>query len=93
MAEAKSTTIEKQVTEKKQVPAITLTLSIEEAEALQALVGRVSGSTYASPRKHTDAIYIALDRAGVSTYAKPVSRQIEGSLRWLVEPKAKSPRF
>ncbi|MEU6389982.1 hypothetical protein [Streptomyces sp. NPDC046939] len=88
MADAKNTTIEKQVTETKKVPGVTLTLSKDEAEALLVLVGNVSGES-ASPRKSTDAIYYALRNAGVDTLGKDVSRQLSGSIRWLSTPKAR----
>lgn len=39
---------------------VTLTLSKDEAEALVAVVGNVTGHGSNSPRKHTDAIYRAL---------------------------------
>jgi hypothetical protein len=93
MADAKRTTVEKVVTEKKKVPAITLTLTQEEAEALQALTGNITGDSYGSPRKHTDAVYHALSQAGVSTYSKPITKQMTGSLRWLSEPKQPTYRF
>lgn len=88
MAEAKNTTVEKLVTETKQATAYTLTLSQDEAEALQALTGYVTGSSSTSPRKHTDAVYSALERAGVRTYLNPIARQFTGSVRWLDRPKS-----
>lgn len=88
MAEAKRTIIEQEFTEKKRVPAVTLTLTIEEAEALHAVVGSISGDAKSSPRKHTDGLYYALKRAGISTTDKPILTQISGSLRWLNEPKS-----
>ncbi|MFE6226880.1 hypothetical protein [Streptomyces sp. NPDC057854] len=90
MSEAKRTIITQEVTETKQVPvpAVTLTLTIEEAEALHAVVGSISGNTKASPRKHTDGIYYALQRAGISTGGKRVQKQISGSLRWHNEPQS-----
>ncbi|MFD7605171.1 hypothetical protein ACFWAN_32650 [Streptomyces mirabilis] len=93
MAKAERTTVEKTVTEKKKVPGITLTLSQEEADVLMALVGNVTGDSYASPRKHTDAVYTALSRAGVTTYGKPYIKQMSGNLRWLIEPKTPSYRI
>ncbi|MER6086553.1 hypothetical protein [Streptomyces bluensis] len=90
MAKATRTTISKTVTETKNVPGVTLTLETEEAEALMTLVGNITGHNTDSPRKHTDAIYYALDRAGISTYGKSIGKQIEGSLRWLKEPKKQS---
>ncbi|MFJ8930616.1 hypothetical protein ACIRLA_28935 [Streptomyces sp. NPDC102364] len=88
MADAKSTTVEKQVTETKKVPAITLTLSKDEAEALMVLVGNVSGEG-SSPRKHTDAIYYALKSARVDVLAKDISLQLDGRLRWLKTPRSR----
>lgn len=88
MAEAKRTTVEKVVTETKKVPAITLTLTPEEAEALHALVGNITGDSKDSPRKHTDGIYYALQGAGIDTLGKPILRQMSGNLRWLNEPKS-----
>ncbi|MFE2075211.1 hypothetical protein [Streptomyces misionensis] len=58
MAEAKK--IEETI-----VKGITLTLSMEEAQALMALTGNVSGNRYESPRKQTDAVWLTLKRAGV----------------------------
>ncbi|MFE9442510.1 hypothetical protein ACFYO2_26740 [Streptomyces sp. NPDC006602] len=92
MAEAVSTTVEKLVTEKKKVTAFNLTLSAEEAEALMALVGNISGDSN-SPRMHTDSVYYALSNAGVSVRDKDVSKQMTGNLRWLSQPKAPSYRF
>ncbi|MEU9404758.1 hypothetical protein AB0E08_03445 [Streptomyces sp. NPDC048281] len=93
MADAKRTTVEKIVSEKKKVPAVTLTLSHEEAEVLLALVGNLTGDSVNSPRKHTDAVYYALSGAGVSSYGKPYAKQMLGNLKWLNEPKAPSYRF
>ncbi|MDQ1016678.1 hypothetical protein [Streptomyces afghaniensis] len=93
MAEAKRTTVEKLVTETKKVPAITLTLTPEEAEALHALVGNITGDSTGSPRKHTDGIYYALQRAGIDTIGKPILKQMSGSLRWLNEPKSSYPSY
>lgn len=93
MAEAKRTIVEKVVTEKKNVPTITLTLSKEEAEALYALVGNISGDGQGSPREHTDSVFYALSGAGVSIYGKPILKQMSGSLRWLSEPKQPSYHF
>ncbi|MEU5957578.1 hypothetical protein [Streptomyces sp. NPDC047525] len=87
MADAKNTTVEKQVTETKRVPGITLTLAKDEAEALMVLVGNIAGEG-SSPRKHSDAIYYALKSAGVSVLGKDISRQLSGSSRWLRSPKS-----
>ncbi|MGW6597894.1 hypothetical protein [Streptomyces sp. NPDC055036] len=87
MAEAKKTIVKKLVTSTQEVPAFTLTLSKEEAEALMVLTGSISGDGSLSPRKHTDAVYRALSRAGVVTWDKPVARQLSSTMRWLTDPK------
>ncbi|MFB7027165.1 MULTISPECIES: hypothetical protein [unclassified Streptomyces] len=93
MAESKRTTITQEVTETKKVLAVTLTLTIEEAEALQALVGSITGDAVRSPRKHTDSVYHALKGAGIRTLGKPVLRQLSGGTGWLSEPKPFSYSF
>jgi hypothetical protein len=85
MAEAKSTTIEKPVTKVEKQTGYTLTLTKAEAEALGALLGSVSGSTEDTPRKHTDAAYWALAKAGVDTSKE--AKRLSGSLRWTAVPR------
>lgn len=59
------------------VDTVTLTLSIDEAEALRAVVGSVWGDENDSPRKHIDAIWNALRDAGVpNVLASLVSEEI-----------------
>ncbi|MGI5196951.1 hypothetical protein ACQEVY_25530 [Streptomyces sp. CA-288835] len=87
MAEAKRTTVEKTVTKTEKVPAYTLTLSKDEALAVMALVGNVTGDSVGSPRKHTDAVYNSLRNAGLSLLGTDLLRQLNGSQRWLTEPK------
>ncbi|MCY0963018.1 hypothetical protein [Streptomyces sp. H27-H5] len=62
MAEAKQNT--RTITEK----TVTLTLSVEEAEALVAITSRVGGHQSRSPRQHTDAVMAALKKAGVRAH-------------------------
>lgn len=45
---------------------VNLALSVAEAETLRFLVARVGGDPDDSPRKHTDSIGHALDKAGVT---------------------------
>ncbi|MGN7135821.1 hypothetical protein [Streptomyces pseudogriseolus] len=68
MAESKRTIIEQEVTETKRVPAVTLTLTIDEAETLMAVGAKIGGHREKSPRKHFDAIVSALGRAGVRDF-------------------------
>jgi hypothetical protein len=65
MAEAKRTIIEQEVTQTKRVPAVTLTLTIEEAETLVAVGARIAGDRYKSPRRHYESVVSALSKAGV----------------------------
>jgi hypothetical protein len=44
---------------------ITLKLTLEEAITLQAVCGLIQGSSKESRRKHTDAVYHALRKAGI----------------------------
>lgn len=86
MAEAKSTTVDKEVKKVEKVKAIVLTLSIEEAAALKAVVGMISGSQ-SSPRKYTSDIYYALSAAGVTNGSNSaINRQLEGSMNWRETP-------
>lgn len=89
MAKATRTNVEKKVQRTELVPSITLTLSIEEAEALAVLTSNIAGP-FGSPRTHTDNVYYALTDARVSVSGKPVAKQLSGSMTWLKEPK-KSP--
>lgn len=52
------------------VHKVRLTLTLKEAEALHAVMRRISGTTTNSPRKHTDSISKALKDAGVA-YGAP----------------------
>lgn len=54
------------VTKTQTVTIYNLELSQEEAEALRATVGHITGSLSNSRRKHTSAIYRALGDAGVN---------------------------
>ncbi|MFD8886442.1 hypothetical protein ACFV0H_28595 [Streptomyces erythrochromogenes] len=65
MAEAKRTTIDQEVKKVEKVPAISLTITIEEAEALTAVLVKVAGSMTNSPRKHTQAVLTSLEKAHV----------------------------
>ncbi|MFD7552992.1 hypothetical protein ACFV9E_00420 [Streptomyces sp. NPDC059835] len=65
MAEAKRTIIDQEIKKVEKVPAISLTLTIEEAETLMAVLVKVAGSTTTSPRKHTNAILVSLEKAQV----------------------------
>lgn len=50
---------------------VVLTLSMEEALTLHALVGCPLGSSRTTARKHSDAIYYALEDGGVDSDAYP----------------------
>lgn len=65
MAEAKRTIIDLEVKKIEKVPAISLTITIEEAEALTAVLVKVAGSMTNSPRKHTSAVLESLEKAHV----------------------------
>ncbi|MEU3278177.1 hypothetical protein [Streptomyces antibioticus] len=79
---AKAEKIEKKIIEK----TITLTLSQEEAEALLAVVGRVTGSND-SPRKHTGAVYSALGNAGISGNARKYFEDPAATLHFRDTPR------
>lgn len=64
-----------------QEPVYTLTLNKDEAQALRAIVGYVSGSAFNTPRKHTDSIWSALQPAGTSE-----KWNVSGSLRFVEQP-------
>ncbi|MEU0860642.1 hypothetical protein ABZ352_35545 [Streptomyces griseofuscus] len=64
MAVAEKTTVERVVTE----DGFTLKLTVEEAETLVAVLSRVGGSPYTSPRKHAGAVLDALREAGTRAY-------------------------
>lgn len=55
-------------------PEIQLTLTQAEAETLQYLVGKITGSAQTSRRKHTAAIFEALDAAGIRSKGKSVPK-------------------
>ncbi|MFB7782050.1 hypothetical protein ACFC1D_04935 [Streptomyces vinaceus] len=65
MAEAKRTIITQEVKKTEKVSAVALTITIEEAETLMAVLVKVAGSMIHSPRKHTDAILRSLESAAV----------------------------
>jgi hypothetical protein len=73
MAEAKSTIIEKPVTETKKVPGITLTLTVEEAEVLAVVGAFIAGDAENSPRAHYRSVSKALRAAGIRTYGYGIS--------------------
>lgn len=67
---------------------VTLTLSEEEAQVLMTLTGMCTGDFDESPRKHSDNVYDALQKAGISAaYLK----YAQGSIRFLTKPKLPSP--
>ncbi|MGI5196952.1 hypothetical protein ACQEVY_25535 [Streptomyces sp. CA-288835] len=68
MAEAAKTTVSKTIERVEKVPAITLTVSIEEAETLMAVGAKIGGDPEHSPRKHYAAVTEALRDAGVRDY-------------------------
>lgn len=84
MAEAKRTIVDQVVTETKKVPAVSLTLTVEEAEVL-AVVGQfIGGDPDLSARKHYKSVSAALRTAGVgirtySSDAKHPANQIDRS--------------
>ncbi|MFF5371357.1 hypothetical protein [Streptomyces sp. NPDC013187] len=90
MAEAKRTIIEQEVTETKKVPAVTLTLTIEEAETLMAVGSRIAGDRYKSPRRHYESVVTALSKAGVRDFtaggAHPYKHLTGNGLSFSVEP-------
>src|SRR5690606_24133194 len=51
---------------------VELTLTQEEAETLQAVMVRVGGDPCYSPRRHTAAIALALEEAGIKPAACPI---------------------
>ncbi|MGW2950753.1 hypothetical protein [Streptomyces eurythermus] len=64
MAAAEKTTVERVVT----TTGFTLKLTVDEAEALVAILARVGGSPYTSPRGRTQNIMDALRDAGARDY-------------------------
>lgn len=66
---------------------VTLTLSKEEAEALATLTGSIIGDSENGPRKHTDAVYYALSRQGIT--ARYRGHLEPGAIRLLTKPKPK----
>jgi hypothetical protein len=80
MAEAVKKTHTRTVSEVK----VTITLTSEEAEALAAVVGSVGGDIESTPRKHTDAVFWALSKAGVKTsgLGDHPSGKLTGGLRF-----------
>ncbi|WP_030386511.1 hypothetical protein [Streptomyces sp. NRRL S-241] len=71
MAEAKRTIIDQEVKKIEKVPAISLTLTLEEAETVMAVLVKVAGSTTNSPRKHTNAVLTSLEKAHVRDWESP----------------------
>ncbi|MFD8018939.1 hypothetical protein ACFV6G_00720 [Streptomyces lavendulae] len=71
MAEAKRTIITREVKKTETVPALSMTISIEEAESLMAVLVKVAGSLTNSPRKHTNAILRSLENAQVRDWESP----------------------
>ncbi|MBT2609869.1 hypothetical protein J7I97_16675 [Streptomyces sp. ISL-87] len=65
MAEAKRTTIDREVKKTEKVAAISVTMTLEEAESLMAVLVRVAGSMTNSPRMHTNAVLQSLEKAQV----------------------------
>ena len=62
-------------------PTYTLTLNKDEAQALRAVVGFVSGSAFNTPRKHTDAVWSALGGVGADD-----KWSLSGTLRFIESP-------
>lgn len=54
-----------------EVPHIELNLTMEEAQVLFDICGRIGGSSVESPRKHTHQIFKALMSQGVSSLILP----------------------
>ncbi|MGW0087833.1 hypothetical protein ACWDWS_02260 [Streptomyces sp. NPDC003328] len=68
---------------------VTLTLNVEEAQAVLGVLAKVSGSSIDSPRKHTDAVYSALVAAGVvSIFSRHISS--DSGIRFLTQSR---PRY
>lgn len=65
------------------VPGIQLTLDMEEAKALRALVGMTLGSNYHSRRGYIDKIYKALYDADVPSISQAL---YNGSTTFITEP-------
>jgi len=64
-------------------PDVVLTLNRTEAEVLMVMVGHYSyGNEYCSPRKHTDAIYNALDSIGIECNSKKYTCERDNELHW-----------
>lgn len=76
MAKANITTkkVERTVIEEQEV--VTLELTHEEASALHTVTGSVTGSTTASNRKHTSAIWEELTRNGIRSNYRDFSGEI-----------------
>lgn len=66
------------------VKTVNLTLSEEEAQAVMTLVGNVTGDFDESPRKHSDSVYTALSKAGVTAKFR---KHLSNSVRFSNEPK------
>jgi hypothetical protein len=62
---------------------VVLTMTLEEAETLKAVVGAILGSPTASRRKHMDLVYHRLCRAGVSA---PSNSGLDGLIRFHDRP-------
>jgi hypothetical protein len=64
-----------------EVPGISLTLSMDEANMLTSILGRVGGSPNTSPREHVDSVYKALTTNGAKRgidYDHPFSDLLDG---------------
>lgn len=82
MATAAIANVVKAVETTKKVETFTLTLSREEAMVVKAVMDHVAGSSTKSARKHSDAIYDALEDAQIFIYDTDIARNFVGSLRF-----------
>ncbi|MCY0941894.1 hypothetical protein [Streptomyces antarcticus] len=71
MADAKRTIITQEIKTIEKVSAFSLTMTIDEAEALTAILVKVAGSMTNSPRKHTNAVLMSLEKAHVRDWEAP----------------------
>ena len=65
---------------------VTLTLSVDEAVTLHTVLANIGGDREAGPRKHTDAVYKALNSAGINYYGSAAYRLHSGSMRFGTYP-------
>ena len=69
------------------VPAITLTLTVAEAETLKSLTDAVGGCPTDSPRAHAEAVRRALSEAGIQGWPAALpAKLMEGSIRFADYP-------